>query len=229
MPNSNFLNDKQRFFTNANTKTTDSATKEAAAQDYAFLARNRSLIEQEFNDMFTSLKKNGQNSEQFWCYCGYLSLMLESYYRAYGKFAEAEKYRQYSEDIVNGKNQRAAAAQDDFLPRLQKKLAADLSKLASTPLHTSTIREWVSFINITRLQIVFCRLTVRESLLVAHQMHWLDRIGNAFGWPVDMDGIVSTLNTPTAMLNMLSVGVFAARFMINFGMLLKHTVVPSND
>ncbi len=223
-----FAKDKRFFFEQVT--TTEHAALRAQQHSYRFAANNELLLEQEFKHTYSYLQRNGQDREKLWFYCFYCSLTLESYYRAYGKVAKAEEYRQASEAIRNRNNPAHATpiVEETFLQSLRRKISADLGALVSVPLHTSKIRDWVAFANITRLQVVFCRITVRESLLLAKQLHWLDGLESMLGKAIDVDGMVSVLNAPADVFNALSVGLFAARFIINTGMLLKHTLMPSD-
>ena len=89
-----FYQDKQSFFREVRTLDAAEVRAQNVEQNFAFLSKNRLYIEQEFNQMFSSLKKNGQDRDEFWLYCYYCSLMLHSYYSTYGKKAQASKYAQ---------------------------------------------------------------------------------------------------------------------------------------
>jgi len=227
-----FVDDKLTFFEEVD--SIDQAGVRAAKQNYKFLTTHRSLIGEEFRQLFALLEKDGENRDKFWLYCYYCSQMLAAYYQGYGKFDEAKKYRDYSSRIqqyANGSNQKVAgpseAATETFIRSLQQHIGASIVELTAVPQHTSKIRDWLSITNITRIQIVFCRLTVKQSLLVAQNLHWLEKFERFTGTHIDVNAMVSVLDSPTGLFNILSVGIFVARFMINAGMLLKHTFMPS--
>ncbi len=90
-----FSKDKQSFFSDVH--TADDAKGRANEKDYRFLADNRLLIEQEFNQLFACLKKQGTDRQDFWLYCYYCCIMLQNYYAAYDKKNKAQEYRQESE------------------------------------------------------------------------------------------------------------------------------------
>ena len=239
-----FIEDKQGFFrqafvTEAEPENPVTSTEEYSNdQSFQFLHNNRYLIENEFNQLFSALKdfeqeNENQEREKFWLYCYYCSLMLENYYRAYGKLPEAEKYKELGEQVRYRCNNKRLQPQDiqeaSFLNKLQKQIAADLGTLACTPLHTSKIRDWLSFFNITRIQLVFSRITVKQGLLVANNLHWLEKLESVLGRHIDVNGMVATLDSTAGVFNVMSVGIFVARFTINAGTLLKHTCFPSQE
>ena len=215
-----FLADKQGFFSDIN--STKDAKNRAKAQSYQFLATNQLSIEQEFNQMFASLKKQGKDRKEFWLYCYYCCTMLESYYDAYDKKSKAADYGSL------GKYLKLCCDTGKFpkkgeVDSLQKKIAADLGSLVSTPLHTSKMRDWIGFTNIYRIHFVFCRLSVKQSLLLARELQWLEKLDRLFGMHTNVDAMVAIINAPAPVFNAMSVGLFAARFIINAGLLLKHT------
>ena len=217
-----FLTDKRRLFSTANANLSiDDARALANSKDFEFLANNKFLIEQEFNQMFASLKHRGRNRKEFWRYCDYCCTMLESYYNGYGKKDKAASYHRWGEQLK--RCYLTGIFPKDEVVSLQKQIAADLGSLVSTPIHTSKIRDWLGFTNIYRIHFVFCRLSVRQSLLLARELDWLAKFDKLLGIHTDVDGMVSMINAPAGVFNALSVGIFAARFIINAGVLLKHT------
>ncbi|AHE68473.1 hypothetical protein [Legionella oakridgensis] len=220
-----FVMDKQSFFSSSVDSINKVRTR-VSQKEYEFLSKNQLLIEQEFNQLFASLKKNPKHREAFWLYCYYCSLMLQSYYQGYGKFDQAEKYHKLSEEIAYFYEQ-GVFPDAPTVQSWQNQFSKDLGELASTLKHASKIRSWVSFTNITRLQIVFSRLTLKQSLAIIQGSSFLEKLDEILGRHTDIDGMLSTLDKPAAVLNVLSVGVFAARFVINIGLILKHTFVPS--
>jgi hypothetical protein len=220
-----FSADKQHFFSDA--LTARSAKVRANGKDYVFLANNHLLIEQEFNQLFASLKKQSKNNQEFWLYCIYCCDLLRSYYTAYNKQDKAEYYRSQLEKLKA--RSKSGGFLDNDVRSLKQKIAADLGVLASTPVHIAKIRDWVAFANIYRLHFTFCRLTVRQSLLLASELKWLEKLDQMLGTHMDVNGMVSRLNAPAALFNLLSVGLFAARLIINAGLLLKHTFLPATE
>jgi hypothetical protein len=188
--------------------------------DYGFLAKNKLLIEDEFNHLFDSLKKHKDRIE-FWLYCYYCCLMLEQYYKIYGSSLKAAEYGKKCEEIkqyCDGKEDKKKAEQT--ASSLAEKLKEDLKKLAKTPKHATLVQEWLGFANIYRIHFTFCRIFVKQSLMFAHELKWLVQLENLLHR--DIDDLVKVVNAPAPVFNVLSVGLFAARFLINVGAIFKH-------
>lgn len=219
-----FLVDKKGFFSEIN--STKGAKNRAIAQSYQFLATNQLSIEQEFNQMFASLKKQGKDRKEFWLYCYYCCTMLENYYDAYDKKSKAADYRNRGKELKlccdTGKFPKKGEVDS-----LGKKIAADFGSLLSTPLHTSKMSDWIGFTNIYRIHFVFCRLSVKQSLLLARELQWLEKLDRLFGMHTNADAMVAIINAPAPVFYAMSVGLFAARFIINAGLLIKHTISTS--
>lgn len=222
---SSFTDDKRAFFSNLETFNDAEKYVHPNASNYAFLANNHLLIEQEFNQLFASLQKQGQDREDFWLYCHYCCTMLHNYYVAYDKKDKADDYLKLCKKIRT--RSEKGAFPEDKIDTLGQKIAADFRALVSLPKHASKIRDWIAFSNICRLHLTFCRLSVRQSLLLANELKWLEELDKMLGGHVDVNGMAATLNAPAQVFNVLSVGLFAARFIINAGMLLKHTFMPT--
>lgn len=226
-----FSRDKQAFF--SHNSSMQHAKKLAKDKNYSFLANNRLLIENEFNQLFAALQKEGRDRSEFWLYCYYCCVMLKQYYAAYDNKAQFKKYRKQAKQIKyrcnTGSFEEPKMSEERFLDSLQRQIGNDLGVLASTPMHISKIRDWLSFTNIYRIHFVFCRLAVMQSLIVVEELHWLTQLAEKLGMNIDIQGMVSVIKAPTAVFNVLSVGLFAARFIINAGMLLKHTFAPTAE
>ena len=218
-----FSGDKKRFFSNVSSP--EEAEARANDKNYRFLANNRLLIEQEFNTLFTSLKNEGNDRPEFWLYCYYCCVMLQNYYAAYGSQDKVNEYRQQSEKLLIARDM--GRIPDDEVDSLQKKIAADLCTLASTPKHIVKLRDWLAFTNIYRIHFNFLRITLKQSVLVANELQWLEKLDQILGRHTNVESVVSRLNAPSPIFNLLSVGLFAARFIVNAGLLLKHTLLPS--
>ena len=223
-----FNTDRQAFFAIGRDNTTK--TVELAAQkQYEFLSSNLMLIEEEFNQLFTALKKHGEDREEFWLYCFYCCLMMKNYYLAYGNSIAANKYSKLSDDLKKRcEGQELPKDEGNFLKALNKSISDDLKDLASTPFHTTKIRNWLGYVNLNRINYAFCRLTLKQFLLFAEEIKWIETLSKLSGSPVDVDGMVAVLNSPAPIFNILSVGLFATRLMINTGLMLKHTFMQSN-
>ena len=218
-----FLADKHAFFSGTITK--ESVDARAEAKPYSFLADNHSLLVQEFDQMFASLEKQGRNRREFWFYCYYCCQMLESYYTSYHKLKQAKKYRDEASYILHHAIEGSFAdplSQARFIDALRDKLTTALSEVIRTPKHTSDIEQWLGFTNIYRIHFTFCRIFVRQSVLFARELQWLEQLQGLTGTTVE--DMVASINGPAQIFYTLSVGLMVARFMLNAGMLLKHTL-----
>lgn len=226
-----FYADKQSFFKEVDSMNQAEERARNDKHDFAYKASNRVYFEKQFNHIFSSLKKQGKDKDEFWLYCYYCTLILHSYNETYGKKAQATKYAQLRDDIAHrintGHLRKKAHNQEGFLAHFQKKLSEDLGELFSTPFRTTKIRDWLGFANIYRIHFLFCRLTVKQSLLVARDLKLFDKLDDILGRHTDVDAMVSVINAPAEIFNVLSVGLFAARLVLNAGVLLKHTLFPA--
>jgi hypothetical protein len=226
-----FINDKHNFFSEVNSIA--EANAKVDEKKYTFLSDNKTLIEQEFMLLYSYLQEQEDKRQEFWLYCYYCCEMLLAYYEAYGNSAKIKEYTRLKVQIT----QRCEApvlpskktANDSFIKMLGKKLADDVSDLVQTPLHISKIRSKIGFLNIWRIYWIFLRLTLKQSFLLARDTHLIDKLGDLLGRKIDVDGIISVMDAPADICRVLSVGLFAARFILNAGMVLKHTLVPSKQ
>lgn len=218
-----FLADKQGFFSGV--ATADGASARVRDKNYTFLANNHLLIKQEFDQMFKSLQKQGQNRREFWLYCYYCCEMLQSYYTSYGKQIEVDIYAKKAAELLHraetGRFANPQINEAGFVDSLRIQLAADLAELARTPRHISEIEKWLGFTNIYRIHFTFCRIFVKQSIIFARELEWLKQLQALAG--SNADDMVAAINAPAQVFYSLSVGLMAARFIINAGMLLKHT------
>ena len=226
-----FSVDRQGFFKSV--KTLDEATKRAtdADHDYQFIFKNRFLIEEEFRHLFAILEKNSKHRKEFWMYCYYCCTLLETYYskEAYDKPDLAEEYADLCAKITDIINKKKKTKEDVSFPRfLLNKIATDLVSLVSTPLHTSKMKSSLGMTNMYRLLLLFSRISIKQSLFMAEELKWLDKLDHLFGGHIDLEGMVSNINAPNDLFNVLSVGLFVARLIINLGLILKHRFAPND-
>ncbi len=228
-----FAGDKRDFFASIDSTTpTAKVNTIAHARSYTFLATNRFLLEEEFNQLYGIMSNKQDHREEFWLYCYYCCVMLQRFYSKYGydKPELAIKYRKLAKKIAyrcENKRFPDEIDEDSFLKRLGKKIGADLDSLASTPKHTTKIRDWLGFVNIHRLVFVFSRLSVKRALLLANEWVWFEKLNKYFGNHFNVNRMINIINAPTPVFNVLSVGLFAARFFLSLGLLIKHTFSPT--
>ncbi|CDZ76171.1 hypothetical protein BN59_00437 [Legionella massiliensis] len=225
--------DKRDFF--ATVTSIDEARMRANDEEhnYDFVGTNIKLIRQEFELYYNLLLENDVNHDIFWFYCYYCCIMLQNYHQAYGQKEEAKKFLklriQIRKRCITGEYPKDPKSNDSFIAYLAKAIAAGLVDWLTTPTKISKIKDTVAFANISRIYWFFCRTSITKSFLLARDLDLIDRIGSVFGKKIDVDGIINTLEKPNAVLRVLSVGFFAARFIINGGTILKHVLFPSKQ
>ncbi|MFA5959653.1 MAG: hypothetical protein WC785_03985 [Tatlockia sp.] len=225
----NFAEDKYNFFSSFDANGTyDAAFARAndAKHGYGFTGVNEDLIRKELDTLFRTLKGDYKYPEVYFMYCYYCALMLQNYHQAIGQTSKMEHYTKLSETIKNHAQQavdeeKTAAFKIDLAEKLKKGILA----IIRNPV--SKIRGVVAFANIHRLYWIFCRSTMTKSFLVARDLKWIDKLSTALGKHIDVEAIIQSLEKPNQVLKVFSVALFATRFIINAGMMLKHTIAPS--
>jgi hypothetical protein len=198
--------------------------------NFKFLSSHLYLIHAELANLKVLLADDEALGEKAWLYYYFCARMLETYYAGYGKKDKEEEYKKLSREIKQYINHEACfvpAYYNSFFVYVKDKIIAGAQEMLSTPLHLSKVRNWVAFINITRLQFTFSRLATDRMFRFATNQQWVAQLENLMQTPIDMDGTLKQLNSANGIFNILSVGLFTARIMINAGMLLKHMVAPS--
>jgi hypothetical protein len=234
--NAAFRRDKHQFFSQI-TPGKGPATQinlieqRTQAMDYAFILKHQQALEIEFKELFHLLQKqDNANKDEFWLYCYYCASLLEHFHRAYGQNGKEAYYinikqqikkRLHNETVVN------KAEEQGFIQSLYQSFLTSYRNLLKSPLHLSQIRDHVAYANLCRIYWVFCRLTLTQGLTIANEMHLIEKLDAILGTHTDVDKIIATIQAPTAVINYLSVGFFLARFMIDAGLLIKHTFFPS--
>jgi hypothetical protein len=227
-----FPADKRRFFTakfaTSSRKQALSETKARALQhDHAFLASHYDSAEEELQHLLTILKQNDHDREDMWLYCYYCCIILSVYYseKHYNSPAQAKKYQELAEDIEQYYSTHQWPAKK--ISSWKTQLIADLESMLSTPWHVSKLRNWTGLSNIYRIILTFARLTAQQFFVVMQDKHWLTTLSKMLNVPLNLDDLNKNINAPTPTFRMLSVGLFLARLMMNTGMVLKHTLFPT--
>lgn len=234
--NAAFRRDKYQFFAQISPEK-DPATQinlieqRTQAVDYSFILKHQQALEIEFTELFHLLQKqDDSNQDQFWLYCYYCASLLEHFHRAYGQNGKEAYYISVKQQIKKRLNKEAVtdkAQEQRFIQSLYQSFVSSYRNLLHSPLHLSQIRDHVAYANLCRIYWVFCRLTLTQGLTIANEMHLIEKLDALLGTHTDVDKIIATIQAPTGVINYFSVGFFLARFMIDAGLLIKHTFFPS--
>jgi hypothetical protein len=197
---------------------------------FHFVAEHLSLLEQQFADLYASLPKGGAAYQEFWLYCYFCCVTLENYYLddAYPDPAKAKKYRNLAKAIehkcVNGAFHPGVVGETDAwsVAYILKAITDGLANLVDTVKHTTAIRAWLGFVNLYRILFLFGRLSVKQGLMLANQLKWLESLAGALNRSIDLNALVSMINSPAGIFNALSVGIFEIRAFIMLCEALKH-------
>lgn len=235
--NEAFIKNKNQFFTQLRTHHNPNISSKLAetdklvgTADYRFLLQNQLSLETEFTQMFAVLRKQKkQNNEAFWLYCYYSASMLEAFYKTYAQDAKEQQYQDLKQQIKKRLLQvtQEKAAEERFIDSLQNSFLQSFRNLAKIPFHLSVLRDYVAYTNLCRLYWVFSRLTISNGLLFAKALEFIDKIDAVLGTHTDVNKIISVFQAPNGVLNYFSVGLFLARFVIDAGLLIRHTFFPT--
>lgn len=230
-----FRRDKHHFFAQISSiDNTDSKIKaadgRAATIGYTFLLENKTALETEFTEMFTLLQKqDDKNKEAFWLYCYYCASLLEAYHRSYLQTAKETEYAHLKlliKDRLNHKIKQKEP-EESFIDSMYHSFLGGFRNLISSPFHVSKIRDYVVYSNLCRIYWTFCRLMLTTGLTLAKDMKIIDKLDAILGTHTDVDKIISVVQAPIGVINYFSVGFFLMRFMIDGGLLIKHTFFPT--
>lgn len=218
-----FVEDKRNFFNQVNDNSSlDGVRALATTHDFRFLTRHRGSIEHELAQLQAVLNNESENQRAYWFYCYYTASMLKNYYDTYSPGCpNAIKYSALCDRI------KARFQGPVTLPKkdsLLKTFFNDLSELPTTFFSTTKLRNLSGKSNMQRLSTRFSMITVKQSLLLANQYHFLDQLERLMGRQVN----IAILDSPLGVYNALSVGLFGFRFLLNLAMMLKHTFTENS-
>ncbi|WP_298624480.1 hypothetical protein [uncultured Legionella sp.] len=233
--NAAFRRDKHQFFAQVTTSgETDSKIQFIEERvdtiGYTFLLENQQILETEFAEMFTVLQKqDDENKEAFWLYCYYCASLLEAFHKAYlqpGKEADYAAIKQQIKDRLQNKVKQNES-DVSFIESLYNSFLTGFSNLTKSPWHLSQIRDYVAYANLCRIYWAFCRMTMTQGFTLAKELQLIEQLDALLGTHTDVNQIISAFQIPTRVINFFSVGFFLVRFMIDGGLLLRHTFFPT--
>ncbi|MGC1181859.1 hypothetical protein [Legionella sp.] len=231
--NEQFIQDKNQFFAQHRVQHISAQIEDVnllVSNDYKFLLENQITIEAELTQMFAVLKKEKEkNNEVFWVYCYYCASLLESFYKAYSHQKNVKHYQQLKQQIKDHllKEKKKQEEEKSFIQYFEQSIIDGFRNLKEAPFQISAIRDFISYSNLCRLYWVFCRLTLTNGFLLAEELQCIEKIDAILGIHTDVDKIIATLEAPNKVLNYFSVGLFLARFIIDAGLLIRHTFFPT--
>ncbi|USQ13762.1 hypothetical protein J2N86_13980 [Legionella lytica] len=233
--NAAFINDKNNFFRQlreSDTLQSDFGQVEALAKNHSYsdLLATQIDLEAEFTQLFAVLQKqNDEDSKEFWMYCYYCASVLESFYKAYSNKSKEKDYIDLKVQIRKRimKEPEDAPSKTAFAQALLDNFTGSLNNLKKAPAHSSQLRDYVAYANVCRLYWTFTRLTLVNGLKFAKELQFIEQLDAILGTHTDVDNIISVFQAPNGILNYLSVGFFLARFMIDAGTLIRHTLFPT--
>lgn len=199
---------------------------------YDFLLENSQLIEQEFKELFSilsALNNTADNQKLSWFYCYYCCKMMSAFYEAYGKPDKVSEYKRLEGEIKyalsNNFHLPAPVVKKSFLAALPNKIWSDLKGFFNP---ATEYRSKVGMYNMYRIQWTFMRVTTSGALSYLRGIHLLDYFEKLLHRSIHEVKFIAAIEKATPITNILSVGFFAIKILINAGTLIKHTFVPSN-
>lgn len=233
--NAAFRRDKHQFFSQIATSGKTNSKIQIIENrvdtiGYTFLLENKTTLETEFTEMFGILQKqHDENKEIFWLYCYYCASLLEAFHRAYlqpGKEAEYATIKQQIKDRLQNKT-KPKVPDASFTELLYDSFLNGFKNFTKSPWHVSQIRDYVAYANLCRIYWAFCRMTMTQGFTLAKNFQLIESLDVILGTHTDVDQIISAFQVPTKVINFFSVGFFLIRFMIDGGLLLRHTFFPT--
>lgn len=182
--------------------------------DYAPIALNFHNLQLRQHILYSEFLEKKYLPEQQMICCLYYSLLMQKYYCEYGKKQAQEIVAQQCKHLSC-----ILLRQSFELPRkptYQEKIIKDIKYLLLVPTRTSLLLESLDILNINRLTIVFAKLT--DTALI----YWL-ALEDIFG--MTPSGL--QLDIIGEIFKAASVLVFFSRFVLEFGLLVKHTFFDS--
>ncbi|HBI21705.1 MAG TPA: hypothetical protein DDY37_03825 [Legionella sp.] len=187
------------------------ATKDSLAQISSLTGHVRSIHTED-------------NQDKHWLFCYYTSFMLKTYYETYNP-SKASKYREACADIERRFQMHPVALPAKNEATLFEMVTDDYNEVVSTPFNAAKLRKLVGEMNVQRLSTRFSLLTLKQSLLLADQWHWLDNLQSMLGLQVN----IAILDAPLGIYNALSVVLMGTRLVLDLGMLFQHVFFPVGD
>jgi hypothetical protein len=199
---------------------------------------NARLIDDEVATLYTVLRQNTalikkQNDLTHVYFLYFCVQNMKTFYETYQNDNKKNHYTGLEAEIkswlLNEFNAKNLEKNIRFLKWFSQLSKAKFLDILRTPLRTTKIREKISHTNLYRIYWVFCHLMVKQSMLLAKDLNIIAKLDAIFGSHTDVDGFLAILDKPNNILNVLSVGFYATRLIINLAMLAKHAIGNSKN
>ncbi len=232
---------RQKFFGLKPLRDKAVISNQAQAVRYADVYDHVAELENEFNLLLTLFRSNKQkmlkdkiNEEQAKALSYmlfYLAHILNNYHKHYGEI-RCCTYQQVIEELelfFKKQQKESAEAHHHVLKQMALDAKNNLLGILKTCRHTSKMRDDVSKANMYRIYWIFCHFTMRQAVLCANNIKLFDKLEHVTGKKIDSQGFLKALDTPNNIFNILSVGIYALRLLIDIAMIFKHTCFPTDD
>ncbi|MBI2786701.1 MAG: hypothetical protein HYX60_10570 [Legionella longbeachae] len=204
-------------------------------KEYAF---NLNQLESELSTLyklFISNKHKLKKNSDLAYYLRYLIETMIYYYQCdpvHDKLNELIKKREaidtfFGEMISHDKKEKKEKTFSSFLFDGMKNTTLDylssLTTLAKTKEHISTL-------NANRIYWIYCRnlaIHAINHIKDSNIPDFIKQVNNHIGYQFNPDTFIQVLNKPKQVLYLLSVGIYALRFMINLITMTKHIILAS--
>lgn len=107
-----------------------------------------------------------------------------------------------------------------------KLLYNDVVGLMQIPTKVTAVKNKLGLMNLWRVNWVFCRLTMTSGLRYFRDMNIIDKFEDLMGSKFDEEEFIRRMEAPSYVINMLSVGLFAGRLLLNAAELIRHVCFP---
>ena len=227
MPNLfTFDTDKNDFFFLINPSLPE-IKQRAQRQPHDFLLKNELEVQQEFNHLHASLRRNSTlEDRRYRDYCYYCcNLLVTLYDKEFYDDPAKHAYYVALADTMEHPNRPMPA----LMARKpwQVQMHEDFMACLDMPRHSSKLRFWIAVCNVYRIALTFARLTMQQAVILVTKTEWLKRISELLQLELTAEAMTARLNGPVPLFNALSVLFFVTRLMVDLGVMLKHTFFSS--
>lgn len=213
---------------------------------YAFLLNCQKELSQEFDNLLTTLEplaEDKRNHRILWAHSYLTCRLFIEFYSLYTDDDGDEfnkKRKKYialasqCADELDSSRKKAAVPENKptLLMRLKffwESFKNDFIDLLKTPISISLLKSSIGLLNLFRVYWVFCRLMFTRALRFFREGHIIEKIEHLIGKAFDEEGFIRRIEAPNFVFNALSVGFFAARFLLNMTMGLKNLLLPPKN